>query len=685
MESHAQTLADKIFFDHFQFFPSAAWPFCFLYFCTVYANVQFKRALLFWFPVSIGPVLVVAFVALEKWHNQIYYDAAVVNGQLEYSFPGILYFGFAVTLLLLAIGIGFLLSGIRRAAPLFRKQRRIVLGGSLVPLVGVCLSIADIHIAGHRDTSIFTFAISNLVVAYALFKEHLLEVVPVARDKIVDVMHDFAVVVSNDGAVLDLNLPAQKLLKLSGSKWVGKNYKTVFFQWPEFSDAVNASFREEQGQEEKGERVVTHGSGRHFEVSQNVLITRGRQTGYVYLGHDITAAVEQELLLEAAVRARTEDLSVANTINIKMQERLKGILGKLPFALVGIDLDHRVIYWNELAAGETGIDCDEAHGVLIADVWKRFPQDVASLKRAVEGGEYTSYRDTLEKRHYSVVVFPVVDGAVLMREDISTEVKFQETLAQSEKMVAVGGLAAGMAHEINNPLAGMMQCAQVLNERLCKVSARNAAAAKKCGIEFEQILTYMEQRNVLSLLQQLGDSGTRLTSIVSNMLTLAKKDDNVYEPTNIAELIDDTLQIASAEFNLAQSYDFKKIAVHKEFVSSCRWPRCHRSKLQQVFLNLFKNSADALLAVADTRTPRLTIGIREQEDWFVIDVKDNGPGIPEGIEKRIFEPFFTTKEGNRGTGLGLSIGFFIITHTHRGTLSVQSSDAGTCFTIKLPL
>jgi signal transduction histidine kinase len=109
-------------------------------------------------------------------------------------------------------------------------------------------------------------------------------------------------------------------------------------------------------------------------------------------------------------------------------------------------------------------------------------------------------------------------------------------------------------------------------------------------------------------------------------------------------------------------------------------------ELEQVLLNLLKNAAQALAFVQKERQPCITLRTRVSGDWAVIEVEDNGPGIPKELQRRIFEPFFTTKEVGIGTGLGLSVSYAIITNNHHGRLEVSSQpDEGTCFTMHLPL
>lgn len=135
---------------------------------------------------------------------------------------------------------------------------------------------------------------------------------------------------------------------------------------------------------------------------------------------------------------------------------------------------------------------------------------------------------------------------------------------------------------------------------------------------------------------------------------------------------------------LKKKYDFKQIDLRYEFNESLPKISCDRVKLEQVFLNLLKNAAQALAEVSE-RNPVIIIRTSQDSDNVFVDVQDNGPGMDEHTRKRAFEPFFTTKEVGMGTGLGLSVSYFIITENHGGSMNIESTKGqGTTFTISLP-
>lgn len=271
--------------------------------------------------------------------------------------------------------------------------------------------------------------------------------------------------------------------------------------------------------------------------------------------------------------------------------------------------------------------------------------------------------------------------------DITERRQTEEYLLQSEKMMSVGGLAAGMAHEINNPLSAISVAAQNLNKRLLADVPTNREAALKCGVELETIHSYLEQRQIPRITQSILESTKRASTIVSNMLNFSRKTRRAFSTHVLEDLLEATLGLASTDYNLKKHYDFKNIQIERNYAAGKTEIVCDGNQLQQVFLNVIKNAAEAMGDKKYTdETPKLTISIRTEKDTAVVEIEDNGPGIAEDERKRIFEPFFTTKPTGKGTGLGLSVANFIITQEHKGEMKVQSTaNEYTRFTIRLPV
>lgn len=283
-------------------------------------------------------------------------------------------------------------------------------------------------------------------------------------------------------------------------------------------------------------------------------------------------------------------------------------------------------------------------------------------------------------------------GILGITRDITQEKELQEMLIQNEKMLSVGGLAAGMAHEINNPLAGVIQNTQVINNRLSNPDIpANIKTAQSLGIKMETIQEFMEARNILSLVRSVEDSGLRMASIVENMLSFARKGNRSFSGHKPEDLVSRTLELAGTDFNAKKKYAFKSIIVEKEYEDNLPLIACEGSKVQQVLLNIFNNGAHAMFEKGkkdQTFQPRFVLRLSHQKesDMLRIEIEDNGTGMDDKIRKNIFQPFFTTKPVGEGTGLGMSVSYFIITENHHGTIDVFSEpEKGTTFVIQLPV
>lgn len=282
-----------------------------------------------------------------------------------------------------------------------------------------------------------------------------------------------------------------------------------------------------------------------------------------------------------------------------------------------------------------------------------------------------------------------IEGSV---RDVSDQRKMKQVLIQSEKILSIGGLAAGMAHEINNPLAGMMQSANVVVNRLTNPElVANKKAAEELDVELDKIHQYIEKRGIPRIVGTMMDSGKRVAAVVDNMLNYARKQDDHISTVNLVELIDQTLLLTETDFSLKEHYDFKNINIIKCYPEVPVFLNCVRESIQQVLLNILRNGFQAMMEKKKKQedyTPSFSISLfrNESDNYASLTIEDNGPGMDEDTKNRIFDPFFTTKQKGFGTGLGLSVSSFIIKENHEGELLVDSElGKGTVFTINLPL
>ncbi len=375
------------------------------------------------------------------------------------------------------------------------------------------------------------------------------------------------------------------------------------------------------------------------------------------------------------------------------QEFIKNIINSMPSVIISLDAHGVVTQWNTEAQRLTQISAQQAQGKDLKDVFPQLSGHIFMVKRAID-------RQAVQKEEkvklkvletmilVDIIIYPILsdnkDGAVIRVDDISEKSRIEEIMIQSEKMLSVGGLAAGMAHEINNPLAGILQNNQVIQDRLTNNLPANIRAAQDCGVNLENLKAYLEQREIFSMLDLVKSSGRQAAHIVSNMLSFSRKSEHRKSAHYLHDILETTMEMVSSGYNMKKNYDFRTIEIERQYQEGVPPINCEKSEIQQVFLNILKNGAEAMVGAAIS-SPKYIIRSSYIENQVAIEIEDNGPGIDQEIKNRIFEPFFTTKDVGEGTGLGLYVSYFIINKNHGGTLSVESTlGKGTIFIIKFP-
>lgn len=380
----------------------------------------------------------------------------------------------------------------------------------------------------------------------------------------------------------------------------------------------------------------------------------------------------------------------------QVRRYLKSIIDSMPSMVVGVDADTNVTHWNLEAEHVCGVTVQDASGRPIAEVMPMLSNAMARIKSAIQQRqpellERIPYSIAGERHYADVMISPLVgqdaSGAVIRIDNITERVRMEQIMTQTEKMMSLGGLAAGMAHELNNPLGGMMQGVQNIRRRLSPGLEKNRKVADELGLDMEKIQHYLQQREIERFIHSITEAGERASAIVNNMLRFSRKGEDRFSLENLTELIDRTTELASVDYDLKKKYDFRSIDVQREYQPGLPPVRCVASEIQQVILNLLRNAAQILYEQKDrTEPPRIIIRISRDEDNARIEVEDNGPGMDETTRQRVFEPFFTTRPPGQGTGLGLSVSYYILHDEHGGDIEVETVPGkGTKFILLLPL
>ncbi|HON12849.1 MAG TPA: ATP-binding protein [Treponema sp.] len=260
--------------------------------------------------------------------------------------------------------------------------------------------------------------------------------------------------------------------------------------------------------------------------------------------------------------------------------------------------------------------------------------------------------------------------------------KTQELMVQQEKLASIGQLAAGVAHEINNPLGFLKSNHSVMEKYVVKAEDLLQKIVDS-GIP-EASKPIMEQLgkqidNMKEILIESTEGYERIIRIVADLKTFSRLDQGEgFTEYDLNAGIESTLVVAWNEI--------KYVADVEKQLGNIPKIMARGNELNQVWLNLLVNAAQAIEGAKKEVRGRIIIKTWEEKGYVMDSIKDNGPGIPESIRKKIFDPFFTTKEPGKGTGLGLSISYNIIVETHKGQINVYTEPGqGTEFVVILPL
>jgi two-component system nitrogen regulation sensor histidine kinase GlnL len=346
------------------------------------------------------------------------------------------------------------------------------------------------------------------------------------------------------------------------------------------------------------------------------------------------------------------------------------ILANLDEGVITVDLEGKIGYFNEAAEVLTEISSSAAAGQPFRQLFKREPWLIELLKKTLpprqesargEGDFVTRWG---RKTPVSVTVSPLQDrlgqflGSIMLLRDIKHRRELEEDLKRADRLALMGTLAAGLAHEIRNPLGGIKGAAQLLR----RTGDGNATVKEFTDIMIREV--------------------DRVNQLIEQLLDLSRPAELDLTPVNIHQVLDDVLLLE------AQTIGDREIQIKKRFDPSLPPVRADRAQLTQVFLNLVKNAVQAML-----QSGTLTVATRLETDFRIrgrgpgsqrliwIDIADEGAGIREEDLPHIFSPFFTTK--TNGTGLGLATCYRIIKE-HGGTIRVESIEGkGSIFRVSL--
>ena len=430
-----------------------------------------------------------------------------------------------------------------------------------------------------------------------------------------------------------------------------------------FFDSVRRPFGFPPGAQEAIEQLELH-YYLPFRVKGNTL-------GYLGLGKtrsgDFLSSEDVDLLRTIAgyVTIALENARLYESLEQKarqyqaLRDFKENIIESINVGVLACDLEHRIESWNSPMEALYGQKRSEAVGKCLEEVFP--PELMSELPRLSEPrGIESLYKFRLRARDgreriVNITFTPLVgkDEAVIGRlvifNDLTERVNLEDQLMQAEKLSSIGLLAAGVAHEVNTPLTVITSQAQMLARQMDPDDAR--------------------ARTLDKIIKQ----AFRASEIVNNLLKFSRVSGAEFSELDLNKVIRETLSLAEPMLKAS------KISLNTQFTSELPPVYGNSGKLQQVFMNLIMNARDAM-----PRGGELTLATERENSTVLVEVSDNGVGIPAEHLNKIFDPFFTTKSTSRGTGLGLAVSYGII-REHAGQIRVESMQGrGTSFRLEFP-
>ncbi len=349
---------------------------------------------------------------------------------------------------------------------------------------------------------------------------------------------------------------------------------------------------------------------------------------------------------------------------VEREKDFRRVIEASPYG-VGLQRDDKLVYANPALANALEYDPSELVGHRLFEFLEHPPNRRTD---GLQRGEHTFVRAHGGTARLDVTVGPKVhfDGdpaELLVARDVSDQRMVEAQLRLADRLAAVGTIAAGVAHEINNPLTYVIANANVIASHLHRLADHVPD----------------EEANALrSLLDDLTDGAMRVRHVVRGLKTLSHPIDEELAPLHVVDVVQSSLAVASSDLSL-------RATVVREFDDDLPSVWGNEARLGQVFLNLLVNAAQAFDDWPGEDPQVVVRARRDGERWVVIEIVDNGRGIPAALLSRVLDPFFTTKPAGVGTGLGLTICKRIV-ESLSGSLELASTDGeGTTVTVRLPV
>jgi two-component system, NtrC family, sensor kinase len=456
--------------------------------------------------------------------------------------------------------------------------------------------------------------------------------------------NDIILLLNNKGTVVDVN---SKLTEIGGwdrDDLIGKNIRSLMkiISKKSLPIVITNFLKRMAGMEVSPYRVEMKkkdGEPAVVEINATAIRKEGKVIGDLAILRDVTERVKAENRLQ------------------NQNKLIERILSTTPDAVLVISKDSSVKLCNRAFCDIFDIKQNEIVGTPISKILpsEELLQKVSKVaSRNTSQIKYNfSYMSNDKHRLFIVNILPMEEGEVLLiLNDATDERERQDKLYLTDRLASIGEMASGIAHELNNPLTGVVGLSQLLME--------------------DDVPS-----NIKEDLEAIFSEAKRASNVVKNLLTFARKHEPIRQPTQINNIIQDVLKLRAYEHKVHD------ISINVHLVDELPEIMADPFQIQQVFLNIILNAEQAMLEAHGKGT--LCVTTERVDGNIKASFSDNGPGITPENMRKLFSPFFTTKEVGKGTGLGLSVCYGIVTG-HGGKISAQSNvGEGATFIVELPM
>lgn len=524
-----------------------------------------------------------------------------------------------------------------------RKQGQILFATGIISVLSITAMIFSRYAEGviqlpQAPDAMMLIWVIGLVTATSRYG--LMQITPVlASDEILSTMNDSLILIDYKDRITFANRAACSLLGLTPREMKNRSFYSLIKEDDEARKLLQAAAAHSNGRFH--EFHMQSSGGEFIPVLVSVSTIRqadGETAGFVVCASDLRQHKKDQARLEEHRRL------------------LDGIISSMPSAVLVADSRLKVVMANKLfQPGREGpainlegrdlaevIDSEELVRLVAASLAGPVADNVLEIRQGSNGNS----------RIYSATVLPMpAENVLILLNDITLERERMDRLYLTDRLASIGEMAAGVAHEMNNPLTSVLGLSKLLLEE---------DLPPALGEDIKII--YSES--------------SRVSAVVKNLLTFARKRPAVRQRTNIHSIIEDVLTLRAYEHKV------QNISVSKKFDDSLPEVIVDYSQLQQVFINIILNAEYEMYRAHNGGN--LTITTARLPGAISITFQDDGPGIAEDNLKRMFDPFFTTKEAGKGTGLGLSVCYGIVAN-HGGRIRASNAAGqGAIFTVEIP-